>query len=200
MNRKACMLSCLSHVRLFAALWTIAHQAPLSMRFPRQEYWSRFPFPPSGDLPDSRIKLVSPTYPVWQADSLPLSQKAVVTINVGLRKREIEEYEFVWLISGLQGAFQLWKILFHQLDKFTSLGDVDIKIDYKYLFWSFSSPYPDTLVMFWLSFWISHCPLISSRERWHWPTSRFGIFVQLADFQEKNKSIATLVENPLLRD
>ena len=35
----------LSHVRLFAILWTLAHQAPLSMGFPRQEYWSRLPFP-----------------------------------------------------------------------------------------------------------------------------------------------------------
>ena len=41
-----------STVRLFATLWTIAHQAPLSMGFPRQEYWSGLPFPPPGDLPD----------------------------------------------------------------------------------------------------------------------------------------------------
>lgn len=40
------------------------------------------------------------------------------------------------------------KKLFYKLDKFMSLGDGDIKIDYKYLFWSFSSPYPDTLAMF----------------------------------------------------
>ena len=37
-----------SPVQLFATLWTIAHQAPLSMRFSRQEYWSRLPFPPPG--------------------------------------------------------------------------------------------------------------------------------------------------------
>ena len=40
--------------------WTVAHQAPLSMGFPRQEYWSGLPFPPPGDLPDPGIKLVSP--------------------------------------------------------------------------------------------------------------------------------------------
>ena len=39
--------------------WTVAHQAPLSMEFSRQEYWSRVPFPPSGDLPDPEIKPVS---------------------------------------------------------------------------------------------------------------------------------------------
>ena len=40
--------------------WTIAHQAPLPMGFPRQEYWSGLPFPPLGDLPDPGIKLASP--------------------------------------------------------------------------------------------------------------------------------------------
>ena len=43
----------LSRVRLFVTPWTIAHQAPLSMGFSRQEYWSGLPFPPPGDLPDS---------------------------------------------------------------------------------------------------------------------------------------------------
>ena len=39
-------------VRLFATPWTVAHQAPLSMEFSRQEYWSRLPFPSPGDLPN----------------------------------------------------------------------------------------------------------------------------------------------------
>ena len=46
-----CALS-LHHVRLSAAPWTVACQAPLSMVFSRQEYWSGLPFPPPGDLPD----------------------------------------------------------------------------------------------------------------------------------------------------
>ena len=46
----------LSCVRLLAAPWTVVCQAPLSMEFSRQEYWSRLPFPPSGDLPDSGIE------------------------------------------------------------------------------------------------------------------------------------------------
>ena len=41
-------------------LWTVAHQAPLSMAFPRQEYWSGFPFPSLGHLPDPGIEPVSP--------------------------------------------------------------------------------------------------------------------------------------------
>ena len=36
-------------------LWTVAHQAPLSVGFPRQEYWSGLPFPSPGDLPDKRL-------------------------------------------------------------------------------------------------------------------------------------------------
>ena len=46
----------LSHVPLFATLWAVAHQAPLSTGFPRQEYWSGLPFPPPGDLPDSGVE------------------------------------------------------------------------------------------------------------------------------------------------
>ena len=48
-----------SRVRLFASLWTVACQAPLSMVFSRLEYWTGFPCPPSGDLPNPGIKLVS---------------------------------------------------------------------------------------------------------------------------------------------
>ena len=58
-----------SHV-LFPTPWTVARQAPLSMGFPRQEFWSGLPFPPPGDLPDPGIK---PRSPALQADSLPLS-------------------------------------------------------------------------------------------------------------------------------
>ena len=43
--------------------WTVAHQAPLSMGFPRQEYWSGLPFPSAGDLPNPGTKPVSPALP-----------------------------------------------------------------------------------------------------------------------------------------
>ena len=49
----------LSHDQLFATLWTVVCQAPLSMRFSRQEYWSGLPFPPPGDCPDSGIEPAS---------------------------------------------------------------------------------------------------------------------------------------------
>ena len=50
----------LSHVWLFAAAWTIAHQAPLSMEFSRQEYWNGLSFPTPGDLSNPGFKLASP--------------------------------------------------------------------------------------------------------------------------------------------
>ena len=52
----ACLLSCFSLIQLYVTLWTVAPQAPLSMGFSRQEYWSGFPYPPPGDLPDPWIK------------------------------------------------------------------------------------------------------------------------------------------------
>jgi len=51
----------LSRVRLFATPWTVAYQAPLSMEFSRQEYWSWLPFPSPGDLLDPGIELGFPT-------------------------------------------------------------------------------------------------------------------------------------------
>ena len=57
----------LSHVQFFATPWTVAHQAPLSMGFSRQEYWSELPFPSLGDLPDPGME---PRSPALQASSL----------------------------------------------------------------------------------------------------------------------------------
>ena len=55
-----------SRVQLFATPWTVAYQAPLSVGFSRQEYWSGLPFPSPGDLPDPGIK---PGSPAFQADA-----------------------------------------------------------------------------------------------------------------------------------
>ena len=62
------MLSRFSHVQLFAAPWTVAHQAPLSMGFFRKEYWRGLPFPSPGDLSSPEVESWSPAL---QADSLP---------------------------------------------------------------------------------------------------------------------------------
>jgi len=55
----ACVLSHCSRLWLFATLWTLAHKAPLSMEFSRQEYWSGVPYPPPGDLPDPGVEPVT---------------------------------------------------------------------------------------------------------------------------------------------
>ena len=63
----------LSRVRLFGTPWTVAYQAPPSMGPSRQEYWSGFPLPPSGHLPNPGIKPASSAdAAALQVDSLPL--------------------------------------------------------------------------------------------------------------------------------
>ena len=61
----------LSHVQLFVTSWAIFHQAPLSMGFSRQEYWSGLPFPSPGGLPNPRIKPTCPVSLALAMDSLP---------------------------------------------------------------------------------------------------------------------------------
>ena len=73
------MYSLLRHVRLFVTPWTVACQAPLSMGFSRQEYWSGLPCPPPGDLPNPGIK---PGYPALPAGSL-LSEPPGKAANEG---------------------------------------------------------------------------------------------------------------------
>ena len=68
---RVCVLSHFSWVWLFVTLWTVACQAPLSMGFSRQEYWSGLPYSPPGDLPDPGMEPVTPASPALQADSFP---------------------------------------------------------------------------------------------------------------------------------
>ena len=88
----AWVLSCFSHVGLFATPGTEVCQAPLTMGFSRQEYWSGLPCPPQGNLPNSGIEPTAPVAsetPALQADSLPtetpgkLLSKTNITENVG---------------------------------------------------------------------------------------------------------------------
>ena len=57
---KGARYNVLSHVQLLEISWIVAHQAPLSMGFSRQEHWSGLPFLPPGDLPNPEVKPVSP--------------------------------------------------------------------------------------------------------------------------------------------
>ena len=70
-----------SPVWLSATLWTIAHQAPLSMGFPRQEYWSGLPFPPPGDLPHPGIESVALTSPALAGEIFTTSATSEAHIN-----------------------------------------------------------------------------------------------------------------------
>ena len=62
----------LSGVQRCKTPWTTARQAPLSMGFSRQDYWSGLPFPPPGDLPDLGIEPTPPVSPALASNSLPL--------------------------------------------------------------------------------------------------------------------------------
>ena len=93
-NVYACMLSCFTRVQLFVTLWTVACQAPLSVGFSRQEYWSGSSFPSPGDLPNpgtEPMSLMSPalaggfytTSTTWEAWGVPggaLVAKSSLTI------------------------------------------------------------------------------------------------------------------------
>ena len=59
-DKRACACLSLSHVQLSETPWTVAHQTPLSLGFPRQEYWSGLPFLSPGDLPNPGIETASP--------------------------------------------------------------------------------------------------------------------------------------------
>ena len=73
----------LSRVRLFATPWTVAYQAPPSMGFSRQEYWSGLPFPSPGDLPDPGIE---PRSPALQADTLTSESPGKPHISIVMLK------------------------------------------------------------------------------------------------------------------
>ena len=68
----ACLLNCFICVWLLATQWTVAWQAPLSLGFSRQEYWSGLLCSPAGDLPDPGIKPMSPVVSALQEDSLTI--------------------------------------------------------------------------------------------------------------------------------
>ena len=71
-----------SRVQLFVTLWTVARQAPLSMDVCRQEYWSRLPCPPPGNIPNPGIKPTSPVSPALKVDFLLLSHQKCVEMLV----------------------------------------------------------------------------------------------------------------------
>ena len=88
----------LSCVQLFVTPQTAAHQAPLSMEFSRQEYWTGQPFPSPGDLPNPGIKLRSPTL---HTDSLPSELPGKTNKNYNFLK-----YQDQYYLLPIFGIFQ----------------------------------------------------------------------------------------------
>ena len=74
-----------SRVQLCVMLWTVAHQAPLSMEFSRQESWSGLPLPPLGDLADTGIETMSPALQVNSLTADPPAKPIVLRISVSYR-------------------------------------------------------------------------------------------------------------------
>ena len=103
---KGCCFTVLSHVWLFATLRTVAHQAPLSTEFSRQEYCSGLPFPSPGVLPNPGIE---PRSALLQADSLPLSPGKLYLNNTGNTLRvdlkvlgkKVCNYVWWWMLTKL---------------------------------------------------------------------------------------------------
>ena len=99
----------LSHVWLFETPWTVSYQAPLSMGFSRQEYWSGLPFPSPGDLSNPRIE---PGSPALQADALtsePPGKPRTTT------QKKLDPRSFTPIDTGRLGQYHLWCLHFKEV-------------------------------------------------------------------------------------
>ena len=104
------MLSRFSHVQLVVTPWTAAHQAPLSVEFSRQEYGSRLPFPPPGDLPDPGIKLDSKNKqktPTKQKPLLKNGQRASIDNSPKKTLRTAQRYTKTCSTSLIRRKMQI---------------------------------------------------------------------------------------------
>ena len=108
---KFSLVQLLSRVRLFATPWTVAYQAPLSMGFSRQEYWSGLPCPSPGDLPNQGIKPRSPTL---QADAL-LSVPPEKYVKITRFDQAVRSFRMALVVKNLpanagnvKGGLSLW--------------------------------------------------------------------------------------------
>ena len=98
------LLSC---VWLFAAPWTAAHQAPPSTEFSRPEYWSRYPFPPPGHIPNPETE---PRFPTLQVNSLPAEPQEKPKNN---RVDSLSCLQWIFLSQESNpGLLHCWHILY----------------------------------------------------------------------------------------
>ena len=130
--------------------WTVAHKAPLSMKFSRQEYWSGLPCPAPGNLPNPGVKPLSPASSALQGDSLLLSyqgspNKPVLTHYYNLKARVYSDFLSLHLVSfflfqdpsqrhSLCLLWLLWAVTisqtFHVFDDLESLFDLESFAEY----------------------------------------------------------------------
>ena len=104
----------LSRVRLFETPWTVAHQAPPSMGFSRQEYWSGLPFPSPGDLPDPGIKPRSPALQAGTLTSEPAGKPIVNAIfkNCTRTAKQAKKERLKWDIINMKAEISELKSRF----------------------------------------------------------------------------------------
>ena len=119
-SKGACTLSSFSRIRLCVTLGTVAYQAPLSMGFSRQEYWSALPFPPPGDLPDPGIIPVSPMSPALAGRFFTTSATWILCTGQQTRHRSKEQ------TFGLSGRRRGWNDLKEQhWDRYITICKID---------------------------------------------------------------------------
>ena len=118
-------MNSLSRIQLFATPWTAAYQAPLSMVFSRQEYWSGLPFPSPGDLPDPGIE---PGSPAFQADALTSEPPGTPIPKKGNGK-ECSNYHTIGFIS--HDSKVMLKILQATLQQYMNLELLDVQAGFR---------------------------------------------------------------------
>ena len=160
----------LSHVWFFVTPWTIAHQAPLSMGFSRQEYWNGLPSPPPGDLPNPGIK---PTSPV----SLALAGEFFTTEPPGKTFYKSLNFDVPqsWVHRPLSAPFQLSRV------RFNWSGDGEMKVNMKSLShvqvfvitWTVAHEAPPSMEFFWAR--VLEGVAFSFSRRSSWPRDRIWV-------------------------
>ena len=99
-----------SQVRLFETPWTVAHQVPLSMGFPRQEYWSGLPFSSPGDLPNPGVERDSPA--LASTSQLALSHQESPIISLLMLKIKA----LLFLLLGIVAGNTKYTVPTHEMD------------------------------------------------------------------------------------